>query len=178
FGVVVLFFDFLLEAGTEDESYYFDDITKPNASEVITTILDFETPETSRGFTYFGSPLDGQSTIVVPNPLAAGINVSDSVSSFVKPAVAEVWAGAYSNPNPAIPIEFIPGNKVCIKVLMNHAGNIALKLEASTSGKPNWIQQADVTTVDEWVEICFDPTEPSLEAPFEAANSTYERIVL
>lgn len=178
FGMIVLFFDFLMEAGTEDESYYFDDITKPKASEVITTILDFETPETSRGFTYFGSPLDGQSTIVVTNPLAAGINVSDSVSSFVKPAVAEVWAGAYSNPNPAVPVEFIPGNKVCIKVLMNHVGNIALKLEASTSGKSNWIQQADVTTVDEWVEICFDPTVPSLEAPFEAANSVYERIVL
>ena len=178
FGMIVLFFDFQKDGGAEDVTYYFDDITKPKVAEVITTILDFETPETSRGFTYFGSPLDGQSTIVVTNPLIGGINVSDSVSSYTKPAVAEVWAGAYSNPNPAIPVEFIPGNKVCIKVLMNHVGNLALKLEASTSGKPNWIQKVDVTTPNEWVEICFDPTVPSLEAPFEAANSLYERVVL
>lgn len=178
FGMIVLFFDFLKDAGTEDVSYYFDDITKPKVAEVITTILDYETPETSRGFTYFGSPLDGQSTEVVANPLVGGINESATVAKYIKPEVAEVWAGAYSNPNPAIPVEFIPGNKVCIKVLMDHVGNLALKLEGSPNGKPNWIQTVQVTTANEWVELCFDPTVPSLEAPFEPANSLYERVVL
>lgn len=178
FGMVVLFFDFLEPSPTADVTYYFDDITRPKGQEIITTILDYETPETSRNFTYFGSTLDGQSTEVLSNPNPTGINESPTVAKFVKPANAEVWAGAYSNPNPGIPIEFIPGNKVCIKVHMDHIGNLALKLEGSTSGKPNWIQTVANTKINEWEELCFDPTIPSLEDPKDPANSVYERAVL
>jgi hypothetical protein len=178
FGMVVLFFDFLEPSPSADVTYYFDDITKPKGQEVITTILDFETPESTTNFTYFGSTLDGQNTIVIDNPNPTGINESAKVSQYIKPAVAEVWAGAYSNPNPSIPVEFIPGNKVCIKVHMDHIGNLAMKFEGSTSGKPNWIQTVSNTKINEWEEICFDPTVPSLEGPFEPANSVYERVVL
>jgi hypothetical protein len=178
FGQVVLFFDFLQPSPGADVTFYFDDITRPKQEIVITSILDFETAESSTNFTYFGSPLDGQSTQVIDNPNPSGINNSSKVSKFTKPAVAEVWAGAYSNPNPTKPINLSTGSKVCIKVHMDHIGNLALKLEGSTSGKPNWIQKVSNTKINEWEELCFDASLPSLEAPFEPANSVYERAVL
>lgn len=178
FGQVVLFFDFGTAGGAADETYYFDDLTLPGGGAVTTTILDFEAPETSGEFSYFGSPLDGQKTMVINNPNASGINTSAKVGEFIKPAVAEVWAGAYSNPDPQTQVEAKPGSKICIKVHMDHIGNLALKLEGSADGKPNWIQKVSNTKVNEWEELCFDPSLPSLEGPFEAANSVYSRVVL
>ena len=63
-----------------------------------TTILDFETAATSTVFQYFGSGLDGTLNQVVANPNATGSNTSSMVGKFIKPAVAEVWAGCFSNP--------------------------------------------------------------------------------
>jgi len=175
---VVLFFDFGNGGTGVDVTSYFDDLVTLAPAPVVTTILDFETPETSTGFQYFGSALDGTFTTVVENPDKSGINTSDSVTLYLKPAVAEVWAGAFSNPDPATPITFDAGSQACIKVWMDHVGNLALKLEGGASGQPNWITQVENTTVNEWAELCFDPTIPSLEAPFEPASGTYTRVVL
>jgi len=175
---VVLFFDFGATGTGVDVVSYFDDIIAMPSPPVITTILDFETPETSTGFQYFGSALDGTFTEVIANPDVSGINTSSMVTEYVKPAVAEVWAGAFSNPNPTTPVIFDNGGQVCIKVHMDHIGNLALKLEQSTTGLPNWIQQVSNTLVGEWEELCFDSSLPSIESPFEAASGTYNRIVL
>ncbi len=178
FGQIVLFFNFGSPGGSADETFYFDDIILPVGSVKTTTILDFEEPETSGEFSYFGSPIDGQKTEIIDNPNATGINTSARVSKYLKPAVAEVWAGAYSNPDPATPIDVTGGAQICIKVHMDHIGNLAMKLENSADGKPNWIQKVSNTKINEWEELCFDPTLPSLEGPFESANSVYSRIVL
>lgn len=175
---VVLFFDFgTAGTGTEVTSY-FDDITAVPSAAVTTTILDFETPETGTQFQYFGSALDGTFTNIIDNPNASGINTSAKVTEYKKPAVAEVWAGAFSNPNPTTPVDLGNGGQVCVKVHMDHIGNLALKLEGSLSGKPNWIQQISNTKVGEWEELCFDASLPSLETPFETASGAYERVVL
>jgi hypothetical protein len=72
--------------------------------EAQTTILDFETPGTTTTFQYFGSTLDGTLNALAPNPDPTGENTSAIVATFVKPAVAEVWAGGFSNPNPGTPL--------------------------------------------------------------------------
>ncbi len=175
---VVLFFDFGSAGTGEDVTSYFDDIIALPAPPVVTTILDFEAPETSTVFQYFGSPLDGTFTEIIANPNPSGINTSDNVTEYVKPAVAEVWAGAFSNPNPETPLSLDPGSQVCIKVHMDHIGNLALKLEGGAAGQPNWITTVANTLVNEWEEICFDITAPSLEPPFEPAGGIYTRVVL
>lgn len=175
---VVLFFDFGTAGTGADVTSYFDDIVAlPNAA-VTTTILDFETPATSTGFQYFGSGLDGMFNQIIANPNATGINTSSQVSNYVKPAVAQTWAGAFSNPDPATPIDLSNGGQVCVKVHMDHIGNLALKLEGGTSGQANWIQKVSNTKVGEWEELCFDASLPSIEAPFEAASGVYTRVVL
>ncbi|MBX2889421.1 MAG: T9SS type A sorting domain-containing protein [Saprospiraceae bacterium] len=175
---VVLFFDFGASGTGSDVVSYFDDIVAlPNAT-VTTTILDFETPATGTTFQYFGSTLDGTLTETIANPNPTGLNTSANVLKYVKPAVAEVWAGAFSNPDPTTPVDVSGGAKVCIKVHLDHIGNLALKLEGSTSGKPNWITQVPNTKVNEWEELCFDASVPSIEPPFEAASGIYTRVVL
>ena len=175
---IVLFFDFGTGGTGTDITSYFDDITTLPPAVEVTTVLDFEAAETSTVFQYFGSAQDGTFTQVVANPNAAGDNTSANVSNYIKPAVAEVWAGAFSNPNPTTPVNLDNGGQVCVKVLMDHIGNLALKLEGNTSGGPNWITQVSNTKVGEWEEICFDASLPSIEDPFESASGTYERIVL
>jgi hypothetical protein len=175
---VVLFFDFgTAGTGTDVTSYFDDIIALPNTT-AVTNILDFETAATGTTFQYFGSTLDGSLTETVANPNPTGIDTSANVLKYVKPAVAEVWAGAFSNPDPATPVDLSGGGKVCVKVHMDHIGNLALKLEGSTSGKPNWITQVSNTKVNEWEELCFDASLPSLEPPFEAASGAYTRVVL
>jgi hypothetical protein len=144
-----------------------------------TNILDFETASTSTTFQYFGSSLDGSLTEVIDNPDPSGINTSSKVMSFVKPAGAQVWAGAFSNPDPSTNVDFVLNDRMCIKVWMPRPGNIALKLENSISGGANWIINAETNVTNEWVELCYDSKLPSIEAPFEPASGhVYTRIVI
>lgn len=178
FSQIVLFFDFLLDAGSSDVNYYFDDIVMPSDEPVITTIYDFETTETTGEFSYFGSNLEGQNTLVIDNPNPTGDNTSSKVGSFTKPAVAQVWAGAFSNPNPVTPIDATANQQLCIKVHMDHIGNVALKMENSTTDGPNWIDVKANTKINEWEEICFDLKAPSIEGPFEPARGVYQTLVM
>lgn len=179
FAQLVVFFDFLATPVTADENYYFDDIVFPTGggTEITTTILDFEEATTTTNFTYFGSTLDGTNTEIIPNPNPSGINTSENVTKFIKPAVAQVWAGAYTNPNPVRAMDLTGANKVCVNVHMDHIGNLALKFENSTSAQPNWIQQVSNTKINEWEKLCFDASLPSIEAPFQPANSVFATAV-
>lgn len=174
---VVLFFDFGTPGTGVDVTNYFDDIQTLPPPPTTVTILDFEDAPTSTVFQYFGSSLDGMFTQVVANPLPEGINNSGFVTEFVKPAGALTWAGAFSNPNPATPVTIDAGTQVCIDVLMDHIGNLTLKLENSASG-PNWVTTVENTSVGEWQKLCFDPSAPSIEAPFEPANGVYTTVTL
>ncbi|MBK8110939.1 MAG: T9SS type A sorting domain-containing protein [Saprospiraceae bacterium] len=177
---VVLFFDFGTSGTGSEVVSYFDDIrTDAGGASVCNPVLDFEGDSLSTVFQYFGSPLDGSVNEVIDNPNASGINASAKVSKFVKPAVAEVWAGAFSNPNPTVPVNLVDNGKIKIKVHMDHIGNLALKLEGSADGGPNWITTVANTKINEWEELVFDVNLPSIEAPNQPAKGfTYSRIVL
>lgn len=142
-----------------------------------TTVLDFEDAATSTTFSYFGSDASDSMTVIVPNPDMSGINTSATVSDFYKPAGSEVWAGAYSNPNPMTPIDLVSHSEICIKVWAPAVGNLALKIE--NGDRPNWIITKDITEANTWVELCYDTKEASIEDPFEPAfGGVYSTMVL
>jgi len=95
-------------------------------------ILDFEAPSTSTTFQYFGSSIDGQLTATVGNPNPTGQNTSATVLEFKKPTGAQVWAGAFSNPNPTTAVDLTVNNKITVKVHLDHIGSLTLKLEDAT----------------------------------------------
>lgn len=172
---VVIFAYFGEVGGATDEEVYLDDfILEPSVSE--TVILDFETAATTTNFQYFGSSIDGQLANIIGNPDVSGINTSATVLEFKKPGDAQVWAGAFSNPPPTVPVNATNGGQVCIKVWSATPGNLALKLENSPTG-PNWIQTQTFNTTNEWTEVCYDLTLPSIEGPFEPAAGIYPTVV-
>ncbi len=141
-------------------------------------IFDFEAPETTTDFQYFGSTLDGTLASNIANPNASGVNESATVMEYVKAANSETWAGAFANPAPG-PIDCTNGGTICIDVHMDHIGNLALKLEASTTGGSNWITTQENTVTGEWETLCFDLSENGLEdAMTPAAGHVYGQIVL
>ncbi len=143
-----------------------------------TTILDFESPMTTTTYQYFGSSLEGTLNNILPNPDPSGINTSSMVADHVKPAGAQVWAGAFPNPALQVAADMTTNNQVCIKVWFPEAGNVAIKLEGSSTG-PNWINTVDVTETNTWTEVCVDVNNPSIEAPNEpAAGHVYPVVTL
>ncbi|MDP5171325.1 MAG: T9SS type A sorting domain-containing protein [Bacteroidia bacterium] len=175
---VVVFFNF----GTagNDDTYFFDDIVvMPAATTVCNTILDFEAPATTTNFFYFGSSIDGTIVGPIANPDKSGINVSDSVMAHLKPVGSQVWAGAFSDPNPTTAIDVTGGGDICMKVWMPVAGNVMLKLEASTTGGANWEVAKPVTATNQWVEVCWSPSTPSDADPLvTATGNIYARVVV
>ncbi len=145
-----------------------------------TTILDFETAETSTTFSYFGSSLEPGTTTIIANPDASGINTSAMVTEFMKPAEAQTWAGAFTDPNPTTPINLTADNEVCLKVWTAQPAALLLKLEQSSNGFANWenLQQIDATNT--WVEVCYNALAPdsSTDANPPAAGGIYDRLVL
>jgi hypothetical protein len=177
----VFFFDFGTPGTGADVVSYFDDVILDGnvAPLVCQSILDFETAESSTVFKYFGNTLNDTPTEVSTNPNKTGLNTSDKVTKFVKPAVAEIWAGAYSDPNPKVIIDLVNNAKIKVKVHMDHIGNLALKLEGSADGGDNWIIAVPNTKINEWEELEFDANLPSIEGPNKAAKGfTYSRMVL
>ena len=144
-----------------------------------TVVLDHETPETTTTFQYFGSSLEGALNQTVTNPNPTGVNTSANVGRFDKPAGSQVWAGAFSNPAPATPVVLSGATEVCVDVHMDRIGNLALKLEGSSTGGNDWLQTRANTVMNAWEQLCFDVTQNSEEAPFTtAAGQTYGTIVL
>jgi hypothetical protein len=143
------------------------------------TILDFESASKSTTFQYFGSSLEQQLNTVIDNPDKSGINTSSKVGEFKKPAASQSWAGAYSNPDPVTEVDVTTGGMICIKVWADHVGNLALKLEGGSNGAANWVQQLNISETNKWVELCFDPSLNSIEAPNKpAAGASFKKVVL
>ncbi|MEO6759279.1 MAG: glycogen-binding domain-containing protein, partial [Saprospiraceae bacterium] len=177
YSTITLFTDFG-DSPTTDQVSYLDNI-KVELAETCSPVLNFEAPATSTTFQYFGSSLDGQLSNTVNNPSATGINTSATVLEFKKPANSMTWAGAFSNPNPATPVNLLNGGKIKIKFRTDHAGNLTLKLEGAQDGSAVWVQKVENTVINEWVELTFDPALPSIEAPNTVASGhIYNTITL
>jgi hypothetical protein len=141
-------------------------------------ILDFEEAGTSTTFSYFGSDLepDVGATEVIANPDPSGINTSAMVSNFMTLASGQVWQGAYSNPNPSIPVNLVTATEICLDVWVPQATLLALKLE--NGNLANWITTQDITETNTWTEVCFDISAPSIEDPMEVAvGGVYSTVV-
>lgn len=180
FTTIVIFRD-LGTAHETDKVTYFDNISiePANSGPVTTVILDFETEGKNTDFQHFGSTLDPMVFSAIANPDQSGINVSDSVFALVKPAMAQSWAGAFSNPNPETLIDASNGGQICIDVWMDHIGNITLKLEGEQNGGPNWILSGENTTMNQWETVCLDFSEASIEDPFTpATGGVYSTVVM
>ncbi len=145
-----------------------------------TTILDFETSETSTTFSYFGSSLEPGTTTIIANPDASGINTSAMVTEFMKPTGAQVWAGAFSDPNPVTPVDFTSDNEICLKVWTAQPTNLLVKLEQSTNGFGNWENAQQIDETNTWVEVCYSSLAPdsSNDQNGPAAGGIFNRIVL
>jgi hypothetical protein len=141
------------------------------------TVLDFEAPETSSQFQYFGIGDEGVLNNIIANPAPDAVNGSATVADFVKPADSEPWAGAFAiNP---VTVDVTTMAEICVKVHMPVIGSVSLKIENSTTGGDNWILTEPNTMTDVWEEICFDVTQPSIEAPNTAAfGNSYSTAVL
>jgi Secretion system C-terminal sorting domain len=176
---MVVFVDFGTKGtGTEVITYLDDAVTKPGSAVATTNILDFEAPATTTEFEYFGSAFNGAKTPVIANPNPTGINTSPKVSEYKKSGVSEVWAGAFANPAPLKPITLTANSQVCADVHMDHIGNLAIKLEGSTSAKPDWITKVANTKINAWEKLCFDASSPSLEGTFASASGTYTKLAI
>ena len=143
------------------------------------TTYDFESSGKSLTFQYFGSSLEPQLTTIIANPDKSGVNTSSNIGKFIKAAGAQVWAGGFANPSPSSPIDAKPGTTICVKVWMDHPGNMAVKLEAPVGGGETWITKQDYTTPNQWQELCFSVDAPSLEDSKQpAAGKVFGQLVL
>ena len=139
-------------------------------------IFDFEENGQTTDFIYFGSDLDGQMTEVVTNPNPSGINASDRVLSYMKPEEALSWAGAYAQTEG---IDAVQGNLICVDVNFDHIGNLAIKLEQSSTGGEDWIRVVPNTKENEWEQLCFDFRLSSIEGSKQPAKGNmYDQLTI
>ncbi|GAB4246046.1 MAG: hypothetical protein Kow0027_06890 [Saprospiraceae bacterium] len=141
------------------ENYYIDNIRWSRES--YNGCIDNHEEETSTiaNFKYFANghlEAEGKQFEVVDNPNPSGINTSAKVGEFVKASDGAPWAGMYADLD--APIDF-KGNKTAkAKVLMDHIGNFAIKLENSLADPPVAPIELPVenTKTGEWEELTYD----------------------
>ncbi|MDO8368611.1 MAG: T9SS type A sorting domain-containing protein [Saprospiraceae bacterium] len=137
-------------------------------------IVDHETAATTLDFKYFANghlEAEGYQFEVVDNPNASGINASSKVGKFVKASDGAPFAGMYSSPDLEAPIDWKGVKTVKAKVLMDHIGNFAVKVEGSATGAPAFEIAVANTLINQWEALTFN---------FAAVpdNGEYRRITL
>lgn len=154
---VVLFFG----AGTDNaapNTYYMDDLTWKRPAYVSSCVSTFDDADfTLLGWRYFANgALEGNAFLVSENPVTDGINPSSMVGTFEEANDGEPFAGSFADPD--APIALPNDNKVVtMKVLMEVAGQVVLKLEGGLDGAPQSGDVfADYTTPGAWQELTFN----------------------
>ncbi len=90
----------------------------------------------------------------ISNPFKEGINLSEHVGKSFKSIVT--WAGIYADVSDWI--DFSQNNVFKMKVYGPKTGQVLLKLEDSGNGSVFLEKYAELTKVEEWVELSFDFT--------------------
>ncbi len=150
---IYLFFNAANDGGA---TYLVDDI-KWGRQAYSGCVLDFETPATTKNFNYFAQgPNFNEPFSVVDNPLKAGINTSDKVGKFVKPADGEEFTGMYTDLD--APIDLTGLKQMHAKVLMDHIGPFTFKAEQDKSGANlGWTEIPVMNTkTNEWETLTAD----------------------
>ncbi|MCB0637997.1 MAG: T9SS type A sorting domain-containing protein, partial [Lewinella sp.] len=154
---LVIFF----QAGSipaQENVYYVDDVQwKPQP--IRGCVANFEEPDfTLETWTYFGNAdLDGAAAgVVVDNPDPDAVNMSAKVGRFEEAVGGQVWAGMYAD-TPA-PMVMPTDNKTAtMKVWMDHAGPVVMKMEGGIDGAPgSGDVSSDYSSPNEWAELTFD----------------------
>jgi hypothetical protein len=139
------------------KTYYVDQIRWRRAG-YNGCVSDYETPANSiDNFKYFANGTlekNGIKFEVVANPKKAGINTSNKVGKFVKAGDSDPWAGMYADLDASI--DFKKVKTISAKVLLDHVGNLGLKVEGSTTGKPNFEFKQVNTKANEWETVTID----------------------
>lgn len=159
-------------ANTGNDIYLIDDIQWK--SEPITgCAVDFEATDRTIPYKYFANDtLEGKFGRVLTNPKKAGINTSANVLEFKRLPGGAVYAGGYFD-FPA-PMKWTTSAiTVKAKVLMDHIGNFAAKLEGA-----NPVVEIPIvnTKVNEWEEITFNFTGKG--TPGITGKEGYTRLTL
>ena len=127
------------------------DVIVNEASDPVTLPITFESFTVNYAFTDFGNAV----STVIDNPDPSGINTSDRVAKFVKPAGAETWAGTYLTLEN--PIDFSTNKLFKMKVWSPKAGAVVkLKVENLTDGDITDEVDATTTVSNQWEELSFD----------------------
>jgi hypothetical protein len=119
-------------------------------------LVDFE-GDNNPGFTAFGADAwDGDPLFsVIENPDKSGINPSDSIGQYLEPNIGEPWMGMFFNPEE--PVELTSGQtEICASVWVSEAATFTIKVENPGTGLNFEPPPIDVTTTQQWVEICQD----------------------
>ncbi len=150
---LVIFFNV---TNNDGNTYFVDDI-KWGRKGYNGCILDFETPGTTiTAFNYFDQGSYNQPFEVVANPNPSGINTSANVGKFVKAADGGNFTGFYTDLD--APVDFAGVKQMHAKVLMDHLGVFALKVEQDKSGNAFGATEVPVnnTLVNQWEETFHD----------------------
>ena len=169
---------FIFDNGTQGDggpnsTYLFDDVTQSAGGPILDLPelpLDFESTSLAYPFTDFA----GAETSIIPNPFPGGINTSSTVVKMIK-NVGETYAGSVIQM--AGPIDFSSNKIVTVKVWSPVAGKkLLLKFEGSPVDYDNGAFETDatITKANEWEELTFDYTSPTL---FPPVNNNDNKIV-
>ncbi len=142
---------------TQEDLYYIDDASWTRASYTGCIDTHEDSDNTIANFAYFANgylETEGKQFEIVDNPNRSGINVSAKVGEFVKAGDALPFAGMFAQLD--APIDFAGNKTAKAKVLMDHIGNFAIKLEGSTTGAAPVELPVDNTLTGEWEELTFD----------------------
>lgn len=162
-----------INAGSNDGGTYLVDNVRWTRAGINGCAIDFETPATTvDNFRYFANgsiESSGYQFRVVNNPTPAGINTSTKVGEFIKAGDALPFAGMFADLDAAIDFKGVKSAKA--KVLMDHIGNFAIKLEGDAVN--GFVVELPVpnTKINEWEELNYNfATVPD--------NSEFKRLTL
>ncbi len=168
---IVIFFNVL--SATGGGTYHIDNIRWQRAG-YSGCVADHDTPGFITGWTYFANgslETQGYQFEIVDNPSPVVPNTSAKVGKFVKAGDAAPFAGMYTNPNLEASIDWKGVKTIRAKVLMDHIGNMGMKVEGSTVGAPSLELKTVNTKINEWEELSFDfSTIPD--------NGEYQRLTM
>ncbi|HSP11480.1 MAG TPA: hypothetical protein VLO29_03055 [Salegentibacter sp.] len=131
--------------------------------------IDFESETLNYTFYNFGGG-EGAGAPVIDNPDPSGINASDKVASYTKPAGSETWAGTTIALDE--PIDFSSNKYISMDVWSPAAGTpVTFKIENLDDANIAVETTVETTLSNEWETITFDMSaeDPAIE---------YGRIVL
>lgn len=126
------------------------------------TLFGFPLTFESATMDYFFGTFGNVQFSKVANPNKSGLNTSETVGKYFKPAGAPTWSGTYSPLN--IPINFAYGKKIKVMVYNPDVTNIGKKLNVElewavgTSNANPWgaVVKTAITKSGEWEELEFD----------------------